>query len=106
ADFTTGLSAFFISFLPYAVRLADAIERGAAEWSKWAESAEGQNKIEEWMENAWDTAVKLWSGLHDIGSGLSNIFEIADKEGNGFAAWVEKIGADFKEWTESEEGRE
>ena len=58
------------------------------------------------MENAWDTAVKMWSGLHDIGSALSNIFEIADKEGNGFAAWVEKIGADFKEWTESEEGRE
>lgn len=106
SDFTTGLVAFFTPILPYAERLAGAIERAAARFDEWARSTEGQNSIADWMENAWDTAVKLWSGLQDIWSGLGNIFSLADKEGRGFAGWIQKIGEDFREWTESEEGRE
>lgn len=106
ASFTTGLTAFFVPILPYAEKLANAIERTADRFSEWAQSAEGQNSIRDWMDNAWQTATDLWSGLRDIGSALGNIFGMADEEGGGFAKWIKDIGERFEKWTDSEEGRE
>lgn len=106
SSFTTGLTAFFVPILPYAEKLANAIERTADRFAEWAQSSEGQNSIRDWMDNAWQTATDLWSGLRDIGSALGNIFGMADEEGGGFAKWIKDIGERFEKWTESEEGRE
>lgn len=105
-SFTTGLTAFFVPILPYAEKLANAIERAADRFSEWAQSSEGQNSIRDWMKNAWKTATDLWSGLQDIWGALGNIFGLADEEGGGFAAWIKDIGDRFEKWTGSEEGRE
>lgn len=105
SSFTVGLTAFFAPILPYAEKLADAIERTADRFAKWAKSAEGQNAIKDWMDDAWQTAKDLWSGLRDIGSALGNIFGAATGEGKNFAKWLRDIGERFERWSESEEGR-
>lgn len=104
-SFITGLTAFFVPILPYAERLANAIERAANRFATWAKSAEGQNAIAGWMETAWEVAVDLWTGLKDIWVALRNIFGLATDQGGNFAKWVRDIAERFKEWTESEEGR-
>ena len=104
-SFITGLTAFFVPILPYAERLANAIERAANRFATWAKSAEGQNAIAGWMETAWQVAVDLWTGLKDIWVALRNVFGLATDQGGNFAKWVRDIAERFKEWTESEEGR-
>lgn len=106
SSFTTGLIAFFVPILPYAERLAEWLEKSANTFMKWAQDTEGQNSIRNWMEDAWDTAVNLWSGLSSISSALGNIFGAATGEGKNFAEWIRDIGERFEKWTESEEGRE
>lgn len=106
SSFITGLTAFFVPILPYAERLAEAIRRAADRFSEWAKSAKGQNAIADWMETAWQVAKDLWTGLKDIWVGLRNIFGLATGSGGNFAEWVRDIAERFKEWTESEEGRE
>lgn len=105
-SFITGLTAFFVPILPYAERLAEAIRRAADRFSEWAKSASGQNAIASWMETAWQVAKDLWTGLKDIWVALRNIFGLATGSGGNFAEWVRDIAERFKEWTESEEGRE
>lgn len=106
SSFGQGLTAFFVPILPYAERLGDAIERSADRFTKWAQSAGGQNAIADWMQRAWDIAKSLWAGLQDISSALLNIIGIGTKqEGQGFADWIKDIGDRFHTWTESEQGR-
>lgn len=96
----TALVAFFTPILPYAEQLADSFKLNMDRFTKWAQSAEGQNSIAEFMEKAKDRADKLWNIIKDIGAGFWNMMTVGDeKAGNDILSYMEKVSAKFKEWT-------
>lgn len=106
ADFSAGLIAYLAPILPYAERLASAIERGAERFFEWSTSTRGQNSIASWMEVAWDAASSLWNTLVNIGDILFTIFTSATEgAGNGFLSWLERVTEEWGAFLKTDEGQ-
>lgn len=95
-----GLIAFFKPVLPYAERLAGAIEDAANNFAGWAKSAGGQSSIENFMRKAWDAANLLWQAIVNIGETIGNVFGVAmDDAGPTFLTWLRDLTQTWADWT-------
>jgi hypothetical protein len=95
-----GLIEFFTPVIPYAERLANAIEDGANRFADWAGSAAGQNAIKDFMDKAFTAAHQLWDSIVNIGIALGNIFGVAQEgAGGSFLTWLEDITSKWATWT-------
>lgn len=104
-----GLTAFFVPILPYAERLSEHIRDAFEAFSAWSQSAEGQNSIRNFMQDAWNTGQDLWDIILEIGEALGKIFyrgAIAEgTDGETFLEKVERRLRQFNDWLDSDEGK-
>lgn len=104
-----GLTAFFVPILPYAERLSEHIRDAFEAFSAWSQSAEGQNSIRNFMQDAWNTGQDLWDIIEQIGISLGKIFyrgAIAEgTDGETFLEKVERRLRQFNTWLDSDEGK-
>jgi hypothetical protein len=105
-NFTDGLIAFFVPILPYAEKLTGFIEQLSEDFATWAQSAEGQNSIADFMDRAWEAASALWDLLVEVGRLIGTVFDVgADETGTGWIqGWADAI-ADFNAYLQSPEGK-
>lgn len=99
-DFFAGFTGLIDALIPSGERLSGAIERGAAAFKEFTQSAEGKNAIETFMLKAQEAAGTLWEILRTIGSAIGGIFGAAEEEGKGFLGDVLAKAQEFKAWVD------
>lgn len=65
-NFLNGLMGTFAALMPFVDRFATYLANVTQRFSEWANSAEGQNSIVEFMERAWESMKSLWAGLREF----------------------------------------
>lgn len=66
SGFLNGMMGIFAALLPYVQQFAGYLNRAAAEFSKWANSAKGQNAIEDFVDRALDSLKSLWDFVREF----------------------------------------
>ena len=85
----SGLVKFFTPILPYAEKLSKNFFNMMDRFDKWAGSKEGQNKISDFMDDAWDASVKVSNALGNVGAALGTIFSSSQENaGDDFLTWL------------------
>lgn len=100
-----GIIAFFAPIMPYAVKLAEAIERIATQFSDWAQSVEGQNSIGSFMKTAWEAAKDLWVILGNVADIIGTVFASGEQSGKGFLESIKDVTGEFAAFLKSPEGQ-
>lgn len=71
-----GLTGLFAGATPGAQRLFDGISAVAAQFSAWANSVEGQQAINTFMQQAVDLLNTLWDIATEVGTTLKNLWNL------------------------------
>lgn len=111
ADFADGIGATFAAIMPQVTRFTQYLSDGAREFSKWANSAKGQNAIKDFVDRAVDSLKSLWGFIKEVGGLLADVFFGKDAQNAGNSIFdsmrteVEKFrtkleGMDLKGWFE------
>lgn len=101
------LIAFFRPVLPYAQRLADGFEDMMNRFLNWSKSAEGQNKIAEFMDKAWIAAGKLKDILGELWEIIGTVFWSGNENaGDSFLDSILAKLEKFSDWLKSPEGQD
>ena len=96
----SGLVKFFTPILPYAEKLSKNFFNMMDRFDKWAGSKEGQNKISDFMDDAWDASVKLSNALGNVGAALGTIFSSSQENaGDDFLTWLVDSTERLEAWT-------
>ena len=93
----TGMLNFFVPILPYAQKLADAIENITRKFADWAKSVEGQKSISDFMKRAWEDAKQLWGTLTNLVQIVGTLFNYGEDKGGG-GSFLEKMNKETKKW--------
>lgn len=72
-NFLNGLMGTFAALMPFVDRFATYLSNVTQRFSEWANSAEGQNSIVEFMERAWESMKSLWAGLREFSGWVRDI---------------------------------
>jgi hypothetical protein len=106
--FGGGFAALFRDLLPYGQRLADAIDRLAGGFDRWATSAKGQTGIHNFLATAWDDATKLWDIIVNLGKVIGDVFfnPSATKTGGGFLDSINSSLERLDRWLNTPKGRD
>jgi len=87
------------------VRIGQAIAHIANEFNNWVQNAAQSGRLLQIMNQVLDDFTRLAHIIRDLGIGLSNFFDIAERTGGGFLQQLERIAATFRQWTESARGQ-
>jgi hypothetical protein len=79
-NLSAGLTGLFAGATPGAQRLFDGINRVANAFAEWSNSVEGQTAINDFMNTAIDLLGDIWDLATQVGSVLSNIWEMGGAE--------------------------
>jgi hypothetical protein len=101
------LLGLFDAATPAADRLLEAIERVLTQFSEWVNSVEGQEAVNEFLQQALDLLGLLFDIAGEVGTALANLWT----EGGADAAQVlldniRDIVEEFNTWVSDEGGRE
>lgn len=73
ADFGNGFAAMFAAIMPYVTDFSKYLAGVARDFSKWANSAEGQNSISNFVDRALTALRSLWSFVTAVGGLLKRL---------------------------------
>jgi hypothetical protein len=105
-QFTDGLIGFFVPVLPYAERLATAIENLMIRFSAFANSGTGQNKIAGFMDTAWEAAGRVYDIIVTIGEILGRVFlSGTENAGGSFLEGIQTKLNDIAAFLKTETGK-
>ena len=104
-DFVAGLTGLIDALLPSGERLSGNLADMAESFKEFTQSAEGKNKIKDFMDDAFEAADKVFTIIGNIGSGLGTLFGGAKEEGQTFLdkllikseefeAWIDRVAND------------
>src|SRR5690606_6603562 len=79
-NLSAGLTGLFAGATPGAQRLFNGINRVANAFAEWSNSVEGQTAINDFMNTAIDLLGDIWNLATQVGSVLSNIWEMGGAE--------------------------
>lgn len=102
----TGLSGILAAISPSVEKFTGLIADAVEQFSKWANSASGQNSVKEFFDGAWESATKLWDILSNVATAIGNVFSQGKDTGDSFLDSLVRITDQFATWTDSDEGRE
>ena len=109
ANLFEGFTNFFAAIAPLTEKFADNLAKATGSFADWAGSAEGQNSIAEFFQQAWDIASQMWAVLKEIGLTLHDLFTAEATVGaaEGFLGWILARIEEFHNWiiTVSENGK-
>lgn len=71
-----GLTGLFAGATPGAQRLFDSISKVVAQFSTWANSVEGQQEINNFMQQAVDLLNTLWDIATEVGNTLKTLWDL------------------------------
>lgn len=102
-----GLGGVFTAMIPQANRFLKWLEGITAEFSEWANSAEGQEELKDFFEDAGDAAAALGEFLGQALEALTALFREGAKQGGNdmFSNWAEDM-REFVTWVSSPKGQE
>lgn len=72
--FLNGMAGTFAAIMPYVTQFSGYLAEVAARFSKWVNSAKGQNSISDFVGRAVESLKSLWGFLKEVGGLLSDIF--------------------------------
>ena len=82
-DNTAGaLGGMFVGAIPFLQDFLSWLVRITDQWSDWANSAEGQNDIKDFLDKAADSAKSLGGFLGSVLGLISELFDAGNKTGN------------------------
>jgi phage-related protein len=90
------------TFLP---QLATGVANLSAKFGDFIRNAAATGQLEQFFANALATIQQLGSILADFGSGLVNVFSLANQAGGGFLNTLGQMGESFRAFTESAAGQ-
>ncbi len=92
--------------IPQGESLAGGFERLTARFLEFTQSADGQNKIKDWMDTAWEAANSLWGILGNVASAIGKVFTSGTEgAGQDFLTYLETITERFDTFLSSPEGK-
>lgn len=105
-DFLNGLAGTFAALMPFVTQFVRYLADVADRFSTWANSAQGQNAIADFMERALDSLNALWDATREFGGFLASVLfsEQAQASGNslfeGLARTFQDMTRQIREWAE------
>lgn len=102
----TGILGFFEPVLDFGLRFSRNLNGLMKDFSRWANSARGQNSIRDFMDKAWRGAKTLWDIIKQVSRALAGLFSAGEKDGQGMLRSIDRIVKKFADWTNSKQGRE
>lgn len=81
--FLNGMAGLFSALLPYVDRFSRYLADVAQRFSMWANSAEGQNSIADFVDRALVSLESLWTFTKELGGLLSDVLFSPDAQGAG-----------------------
>lgn len=103
--FSTGLASVMQAIAPIVSTVTGAISEAAGEFATWAASAEGQNSLTTFFQEAADTGEILWGIIQEVSGVLASLFTAGNDTGQALLQSIRDIVAEFGEWLNTEEGR-
>lgn len=80
SNLSAGFTGLFAGAAPGAQRLFDGFNRAAAAFAEWSNSVAGQTAINDFMNTAIDLLGDIWDLAKQVGSTLSNLWEMGGAE--------------------------
>lgn len=71
--FLNGVAGMFAAVMPYVTQFAGYLDRTAQSFSKWANSAKGQNAIADFAARAVDSLKHLWGFVREFSGFVSDV---------------------------------
>lgn len=97
---------FYVTVLPFAERLAEALQQGAINLAEMAARGRETGELQEFFERAYDNASNLLAGLRDLTAGLVAFFGVGEDYGSGMLETFAELMERFRAFAESAEGQE
>lgn len=97
--FLNGVTGIFAALMPYVLQFSGYLARVAGEFSRWANSAEGQNAIVDFTERALASLRSLWNFVREFTGFLFDVLfsSQAQGAGNGLFDGMARSFAGFRE---------
>ncbi|HIA7078083.1 TPA: hypothetical protein ACWR1E_000387 [Staphylococcus aureus] len=99
--FGDGLVNVFTQLAPLFQWSADWLDRLGQSFSKWADSASGQNSITRFIEYTKTNLPIIGNIFKNVFSGINNLMNAFSGSSTGFFQSLEQMTTKFKEWSES-----
>lgn len=105
SGFGRGITAVAAAIAPKVEAITEGIADVLSKWGDWASSAEGQNSIATWFDEAWESAQILWDVLTSVWDVVSQLLGMGKDTGdNWLKGWADQLDR-FSEWLSSPEGK-
>lgn len=104
-DFLNGVGATFAAIMPVVTQFSDYLADVADNFSRWANSAAGQNSIKDFVDRAVASLKSLWGFLKEVGGLLSDLFFNRDAQnaGNGMFDGMTEALQRFRGWLKKQD---
>lgn len=96
---------FYVTILPFAERLAEAIQAGAENLADMAARGRETGELQEFFERAYTNAANLLNGIRDLTAGLVAFFDVGEDHGAGMLETFAELADRFRTFAESAEGQ-
>lgn len=92
--------------LPFVERMFKSLGDGMQKFAGWLNAAIEDGRFQEWMENAFDVAKKLWNLLKSVGRLIGAIFGGTADDGKDFLDMLTEMVDKMTEFFSSKEGKQ
>ena len=102
---SVGALAFFTPLLGPAKELSGWIEKSMTDFNAWATSADGQQSIRVFFEDAWGKAKSLGTSIGNVTTALGTLMTAASPSADRFLTWLDTKTTQLKDFLNSPEGQ-
>lgn len=98
--FGDGLVNVFTQLAPLFLWTTQQLDKLAGAFQKWANSAQGQNSIKQFIEYTKTNLPKIGQIFTNVFAGIANLMGAFAQNSSGIFDWLVKLTGQFRQWSE------